>query len=369
MKRLLLTPPIDFDLARDACSYGYFLLAPNHWDTTARTFTTVIDTREGSTAVRVIVRQGRVASPTGTQLEIQTDRSVSASEARTIQASLSRMLRLDESAEHIAEFHALDPRFQKSGRGRLMRSASLFEDVIKTVTSCNVAWPSTIIMNRRLCETTGRPAATDAPGGRHAFPTPEKLARVRPATLRSRCSVGYRDARIVELAKMFARGDIDPAWLQSPETSDDAVHDALVQWPGIGPYAAANIMQLLGRYARLPLDSESVRHGRDVLGFKGSPAQIMRKVRDHFEPFGSHRFRSYWFEVWTAYEHTRGPAWTWERETTGKTLTASKLKAADFAHEQPPSTPAARRRSTRSPKLSRPKSPKNSRKRPSPPSP
>lgn len=26
-------------------------------------------------------------------------------------------------------------------------------------------------------------------------------------------------------------------------------------------------MQLLGRYARLPLDTESVRHGRTMLGF------------------------------------------------------------------------------------------------------
>jgi hypothetical protein len=43
----------------------------------------------------------------------------------------------------------------------------------------------------------------------------------------------------------------------------------LIALPGVGPYAAANIMQLLGRYHRLPLDTESVAHGRNVLGLKG----------------------------------------------------------------------------------------------------
>ena len=78
-----------------------------------------------------------------------------------------------------------------------MRSPTFFEDVIKTVTSCNVTWPSTVVMNIRLCEVVGR-------GG--AFPTPRRLARTRPATLRARCRVGYRDQRIIELSRMFASG-------------------------------------------------------------------------------------------------------------------------------------------------------------------
>jgi 3-methyladenine DNA glycosylase/8-oxoguanine DNA glycosylase len=335
MNRFSITPPTDFVLARDACSYGYFLLAPNHWEPRTGSFSTVMDVGvegEGG-AVRVHVMQERLA---GATLRVRLDRSVSALEAKAIRAGLSRMLRLDESAEDLAGFHALDARFKESGRGRLMRSATVFEDVIKTVTSCNVAWPSTIIMNRRLCETQGKASATAGPGCGHAFPTAARLARVRPASLRARCSVGYRDVRIVELAKMFVRGEINPGWLESAATSDEAIHEALLEWPGVGPYAAANIMQLLGRYERLPLDSESVRHGRDVLGFKGTPAQIMKKVQGHFAPFGVHRFRSYWFEVWAFYERKRGPAWTWERETTGKTFTASKLKDEDFAGERPP---------------------------------
>jgi 3-methyladenine DNA glycosylase/8-oxoguanine DNA glycosylase len=151
--------------------------------------------------------------------------------------------------------------------------------------------------------------------------------------VRARCSVGYRDARMVELAKLFASGkpprgtDMPaPAWIADPAVSENDLFDGLLELPGIGPYAAANIMQLLGRYSRLPLDTESIRHGKTILGFTGTGAQIMKKVHAHFEPFGEHRFRSYWFEMWRFYEAKRGHSWTWERETTGTSFTASKLK-------------------------------------------
>ena len=31
---LHIVSPKDFDLARDVCSYGYFVLMPNYWDVT-----------------------------------------------------------------------------------------------------------------------------------------------------------------------------------------------------------------------------------------------------------------------------------------------------------------------------------------------
>lgn len=350
--------PADYLLARDYCSYGYFVLEPNRWDPLRRFFTTTLDLDGGAVTLRVA--QGRadadIAPPggpgphnpdhrgpgvPGTPLSVRADRELTAAERAGAKAALAHVLRLDESAEHIAGFHAIDPRFAASGRGRLMRSPTLFEDVVKTVTSCNVTWPSTVSMNRKLCRVFGRRSAS----GGYAFPTAAKLARARPGALRARCSVGYRDARIVELAKLFAAAERgrtprgsnapSPAWIADPSVSDEDLFEGLQELPGIGPYAAANIMQLLGRYSRLPLDTESIRHGRTVLGFTGTAAQVMKRVHRHFEPFGEHRFRSYWFELWRYYEARRGPSWTWERDTTGSSFTASKLK-------EPPAMPAAR---------------------------
>lgn len=313
MPTISITPPEDFRLARDVCSYGYFVLEPNRWDVKSQTLTRVFDL--GGVVVRGRLSQKDV----GGSIRIELDRTLTPAHKRVLRDQVTRMLRLDEGAEVLAEFHRADPRWKKSGRGRLFRSPSFFEDVVKTVTSCNVTWPGTVAMNRRLCEVLGEEGA---------FPTHEKIARTRAATLRARCRVGYRDQRLVELGKMFRSGEIDPAWFEDPSRSDDDVHAALLELPGVGPYAAANLMQLLGRYGRLPLDTESVRHGTSVLGFTGTSAQVMKRVKEHFAPFGPHAFRSYWFELWTHYEKIAGPSWTWEPRKTAETFTASALKKA-----------------------------------------
>jgi 3-methyladenine DNA glycosylase/8-oxoguanine DNA glycosylase len=313
--RLTVPVPHDFNLPRDCCSYGYFLLAPNHWDVDSQSLYRVLELPGGPSTVRMD------QADTGVPLRARFDRALDRAEHGSARAQVSRMLRLDEPADHIVDFHRTDPRWKKAGQGRLFRSPTLFEDVVKTVTSCNVAWPSTIKMNERLCAVVGR----KSPAGPPAFPTAKKLARTRVGTLRARCSVGYRDQRIVDLAKLFATGKIDEPWLGSPGTPDDDVFRFLLTLPGIGPYAAGNIMQLLGRYSRLALDTESVRHGKSVLGYTGTDRAILKQLAAHYEPFGEHRFRSYWFELWSFYESKRGPAHLWERETVGKTFTAALL--------------------------------------------
>lgn len=321
---LRLTPPADFLLARDLCSYGYFHLAPNRWNPQTLTYTTTLDLDGAATTLTVTQAKAKGMEAAagrfdphdpgpgvaGAPLVIKADRVLSKGQAAEARAALVRILRLDESAEHIAAFHRADPRFARSGRGRLMRSATLFEDVLKTVTSCNVTWPGTVSMNAKLSRVFGK----KSPSGAFSYPTAARLARAHPATLRARCGVGYRDARIVELARLFASKKTYPAWIEDASLSDEALFKRLVELPGVGPYAAANIMQLLGRYARLPLDSESLRHGKNVLGFKGSDRQVLKQVSTHFAPFGAHVFRSYWFELWRHYEAKKGASWTWVRD-------------------------------------------------------
>jgi 3-methyladenine DNA glycosylase/8-oxoguanine DNA glycosylase len=322
--RLTILPPADYALPRDVCSYGYFLLAPNRWNPTDRTLTRPLDL-EGGVATVTISQRGAQDGPkrarngafrwacSGEPIDVVADRTLSRAEAAEAKRLIGRMLALD--GDNLHEFHALDERARATGHGRLFRSPTLFEDVIKTVTSCNVAWTSTIRMNQRLCEVV-----------RPAFPSARQMARRRPSTLRARCSVGYRDKRMVELARLFAAGEIDERWLSDPAVPDREVFDFLVGLPGLGPYSAANVMQLIGRYERLPIDTETFRHARTVLGMTGTDAQLHKRVEAHYAPFGRHKFRRYWFELWEFYEAKRGQAWTWDPETTGKTFTASALK-------------------------------------------
>ncbi|HEX8875445.1 MAG TPA: hypothetical protein VF777_01765 [Phycisphaerales bacterium] len=324
MTTLRLTPPKDYRLARDVCSYGYFLLAPNRWDVRAHTLTRAL--LLGGKAAGVVISQPGASAKRGGGGEIVCafDRVLTVKEQAEARVQLTRMLRLDEETAAIRAFHTMDPRWKKTGRGRLFRSPTLFEDVLKTVTSCNVTWPGTIHMNRRLCEVLG----VESVGGWRTFPDAETIARTSPLLLRERCRVGYRDKRIVELAAIFASGDASVAGIEDPDASDEDVHELLMELPGVGPYAAANIMQLLGRYSRLPLDSESVRHGRTILGFRGGAKQVMQRVKRHFAPFKDQAFRSYWFEMWDHYEKIHGEAHTWDRDSTGTAFTAAKLNAA-----------------------------------------
>ncbi len=313
MPSVSVSVPRDFVLWRDACSYGYFLLAPNRWIPSERTLLRPLRLKSGPVAC-AISQPGK-----GKPLQVETSRTLKAAEKGELNSQLTRMLRLDMTTQEVREFHKLDPRWKKTGEARLCRSPTLFEDLVKTVTSCNVTWPGTRGMNRRLCDTLGEGAASGK-----CFPTPQVLAKQRPAFLRGRCGVGYRDERLVELAKMYVKGEIDVKWLEDAATPTEEIREYLLELPGIGPYAAANILQLLGRYELLPCDSEAVRHGREVLGMKGSSAKIGRLVKQHFEKYGKYCFLSYWFELRVAYQAKHGPAHTWEYGEDGKLVTAER---------------------------------------------
>ncbi len=311
---LKIHPPADFELARDVCSYGYFVLMPNAWDVSGQRLFRVLEFDEKPSAC--VIDQCEDG-----KLRVRFDRRLDRAQQSQARVQISRMLCLEMARDDIRAFHRVDPRWKKSGRGRLFRSPTLFEDVIKTVTSCNVTWPGTVNMNRRLCEVCGRKSAS----GAYSFPSAKKLARTRLGTLRGRCRVGYRDQRIIDLAKLFVSGHVDEAWLTDPSVSDDEVFKFLISLPGIGPYASGNIMQLLGRYSRLAIDTETIRHGKAVLGMVGTDGQIIKALHAHYEPFGEHKFRSYWFELWAHYESKAGPAHLWERELVSKAFTAANL--------------------------------------------
>jgi 3-methyladenine DNA glycosylase/8-oxoguanine DNA glycosylase len=66
--------------------------------------------------------------------------------------------------------------------GRLLRTASLWEDALKILTTTNTTWAGT----RRMCE------RLVAHFGAGAFPRAEHLADVTIETLREKCGLDYR---------------------------------------------------------------------------------------------------------------------------------------------------------------------------------
>jgi 3-methyladenine DNA glycosylase/8-oxoguanine DNA glycosylase len=245
------------DLDRTFSSHGLASLPPMRLDEEAGRFTITLALADGR-ARTVSVARGR-----GNTAEITSPgRAPSRSAADDIDGKVRHILRLDED---LSPFYALAAddaalAWVTSGAGRMIRSATVFEEVVKTVCTTNCAWSATVRMTTALVEHLGE-AAPDAPQkgweGR-AFPRPEAVAAAGEPFFREVVRAGYRGRYLIDLATEVAEGRLDLEALGTSsreELSDDELEAALLALPGVGPYAAAHIMMMLGRYSRLILDS------------------------------------------------------------------------------------------------------------------
>ena len=185
-----------------------------------------------------------------------------AAAAETLSVTVREALNLDVDLSPFYELAADDPdlAWVTSGAGRMVRSSTVFEEVVKTVCTTNCSWALTTKMVTALVEHLGEPAAGAPKEGwrGRAFPTPEAMAAADERFYREVVRAGYRGPYLRTLARMVVAGDVDLEALgrSTPdELSDDEVEETLVALPGVGPYAAAHIGLMLGRYSRLILDS------------------------------------------------------------------------------------------------------------------
>lgn len=318
--RTTLDTPADFELGSAVCSHGFFVLSPNRWDSAGRALTTVI-TLDDCTAVRVTVRAvGQTA------LRIASPASLPANQRAAVRRAVIRMLRLDED---LGSFHALcerHPSHQAAARmrfGRLLRSATLFEDCVKVICTCNVSWRQTVGMIERIVATWGVPTPDGLPRG---FPTPGRLAAVPSDELKRVARVGYRADFIHRLATELATGGLNLAAFESFAGSSDELHHRLCRIRGIGPYAAANLAMLLGRYDRLAVDTELVRFFRERHPrLNPTPARIQAYYR-RWHPY---EFLAYWYELWQGYVARHGPADTWSPDLIGRAITTPATPAQE----------------------------------------
>jgi 3-methyladenine DNA glycosylase/8-oxoguanine DNA glycosylase len=196
-----------------------------------------------------------------------------AAERRELLARIRHMLRLDEDLSAFYAVAAADPALSWAvvGAGRMLRAPTVFEDVVKTICTTNCAWSATVRMVRALVGGLGipthpavkedparrsfpTPAAKEDPA-RRSFPTPAAMAQADEAFYRDVARAGYRGPYLRSLASDVAEGRLDLEALNDPALPDAEVAERLLAIAGVGPYAMAHMMMLLGRYRRLILDS------------------------------------------------------------------------------------------------------------------
>jgi 3-methyladenine DNA glycosylase/8-oxoguanine DNA glycosylase len=269
------------DLWRTIMSHGVADLPPAAVDETARSYVTTVALPRVR-ARTLTISEGRKGSA---WIEVHGPK-VGAKTASAIKESARRMLNLDEDLSGFYAVAAADPdlAWAAKGAGRMLRPPTVFETVTKTICTTNTAWSATVRMVTALVQNLGEPSAGRA--GR-AFPTPEAMASQSDRFYRDTVRAGYRGPYLRAVAHSVAEGTVDLERLAEEDSlSDDELASRLLALPGVGPYAAAHIMMLLGRHSRLILDSWTRPKYAGLRGRKASDAQIVRRFRSYGEYAG-----------------------------------------------------------------------------------
>jgi 3-methyladenine DNA glycosylase/8-oxoguanine DNA glycosylase len=230
-------------------------------------------------------------------------RAPGAALAEELLAIARHVLRLDDDLSGFYAHAAEDPELAwaaRIGAGRLIRGQTVFEDVVKTICTTNCAWSGTVRMVGALVGELGEAAPGAPPEGPlgRAFPTPEAMAAAPASFYTDVARAGYRGAYLRQIAADVAEGRLDLEAMDDVEpgpAGDDLLEERLLALPGVGPYAAAHVMMLLGRHSRLVLDSWTRPKYTRTVGAKRAlkDATIVRRFRRYRE----HAGLAFWLTV------------------------------------------------------------------------
>jgi N-glycosylase/DNA lyase len=284
------------DLRRTLGSHGVAELPPVQVDGDRRGAAITLATLQGSRTVRLRETPGpRGGAPAVTVDVADAGPTPAQPAAAALTAALRRMLCLDDDLSGFYAKVVGDPdlAWAARGAGRLLRSPTVFEDVVKTVCTTNCAWSATERMVGALVGRLGEPApgaSADGVAGR-SFPSPAAMAAAGEELYAAVARAGYRGPYLREIARRVASGELDLEELLSTgrdELPDEEVERRLLTLPGVGPYAAAHVMLLLGRHSRLVLDSWTRPKYARLLGrpagrpvADGAIARRFRRYREH----------------------------------------------------------------------------------------
>jgi len=281
--RTIKTEP-SFNFQLTVQSHGWYDLPPFRFDKAKGTleYTFV----EGGKVVNASVRHSKEG------LNIELDHA--ASEKSMIPQKVRHIFRLDDDLEEFyREFCGKDgfEWVRKRGAGRLLRSPTAFEDLVKTMCTTNCSWGLTRKMVANLVDLLGMKSNA----GNATFPTAEAMAAVDEKFYRDEIRAGYRSPYFVELAAAVASKKLDPeSWMHSQLPTME-LKKQIKSVKGIGDYAAENMLKLLGRYDGLALDSwlRAQFYKKHNAGRKCSD----KKIDKQYSKFGDWKGLAIWCDM------------------------------------------------------------------------
>lgn len=280
---LTARPPFSFAAVAD--SHGWRQLAPFRGDHDELLYVIRLSTGR-------VIELNLTGAADGVRIIAEDD--LDPAEKAEVASTVTWMFGLDQD---LSPFYAAaqdEPKLAgvaAGAKGRILRSPTLFEDVVKTILTTNTIWGSTKRMVANLVTLFGDPLPADPT--RRAFPTPGQLAATDEATLRNAARLGYRAPYILDLARRIAAGALDLEALRTADLPTPELRKRLLALKGVGPYATANLLMLLGHYDAIPIDTWALsvvsKEWHD--GAPVGPAE----VEAAFARWGRWKGLAYWF--------------------------------------------------------------------------
>ncbi|MGB7922287.1 MAG: hypothetical protein WCF57_03495 [Pyrinomonadaceae bacterium] len=286
MEISIAVPP-DFSFKRTALSHGWYGLLPFEMDQNEWKLVRVLQPDAGPPVTAVV-------ESAGGSLQVSLRGRPGKRVIDGVVRDVRHIFRLDDDLNDFYSAMRDEPDFAwiaREGAGRLLRSPTVFEDLVKSLCTTNCSWALTQRMVTGLVNNLGLEAAD----GRRAFPTPEAMAAAPAQFYRDEVRAGYRAPYFKELAERVASGEIDvEGWLKSDLTADELRRE-MKRVKGVGDYAAENLLKLVGRYDCLALDSWvratfARTHGR-------GKAVTDKKIARHYARFRSWRGLALWCDM------------------------------------------------------------------------
>jgi 3-methyladenine DNA glycosylase/8-oxoguanine DNA glycosylase len=204
--------------------------------------------------VRLVMKGG---NDNEVEVVLEAHGTLSEEDLKFIETSVRYFLSMDADLSALHELVEGEAEFRwiaTANAGRLLRSPTVFEDLVKTLCTTNTTWKQTKKMVLHLCESLGTKLEEDG----YSFPRASKIASSSQETLRA-AGLGYRAQYLLDVAARVLSGELNvEAWAHSNVPTEELLR-TMATARGIGSYACANMLRLLGRTEHIHVENWMIR--------------------------------------------------------------------------------------------------------------
>ena len=130
-----------------------------------------------------------------------------------------------------------------------------------------------------------------------------RSSSIHSMNFRQKVRLGYRADYIYRLARKFADGELSGSDFQNSAASTEDIRKKLLTLKGIGSYAAASMLMLLGRYDHIPVDTVFRQFMAEKYCIDAS--RNLPEALAVYEDWGRWKHLAYWFDM-LAFESPAG---------------------------------------------------------------